>query len=131
MENKRPVGHGKKVGTGSARAEKGEQVSSRPVGTGSGRTGSFDQRPGQDRKPKEFVGKGGKDKDAEVSPRRKNTRGEAKGDKVVAYTAPAGGESRGRKSKDKDRAKDDRGRNKFADEAPTDLSRTIKKKHSK
>ena len=49
MENKRPVGHGKKVGAGSAHAEKGEKVSSRPVGTGSGRTGSFDQRPGQDR----------------------------------------------------------------------------------
>ena len=49
MENKRPVGHGKKVGSGSARAEKGEQVSSRPVGTGSGRTGSFDQRPENDR----------------------------------------------------------------------------------
>ena len=49
MENKRPVGHGKKVGSGSARAEKGEQVSSRPVGTGSGRTGSFDQRPEKDR----------------------------------------------------------------------------------
>ena len=49
MENKRPVGHGKKVGSGSAQAGKGEKVSSRPVGTGSGRTGSFDQRPGQDR----------------------------------------------------------------------------------
>lgn len=49
MENKRPMGHGKKVGSGSAHAQKGEQVSSRPVGTGSGRTGSFDERPGQDR----------------------------------------------------------------------------------
>ena len=49
MENKRPGGHGKKVGSGSAHVEKGEKVSSRPVGTGSGRTGSFDQRPGEDR----------------------------------------------------------------------------------
>ena len=49
MENKRPTGHGKKVGTGSAHVEKGEKVSSRPVGTGSGRTGSFGQRPGEDR----------------------------------------------------------------------------------
>ena len=49
MENKRPAGHGKKVGSGSAHADKGEKVSSRPVGTGSGRTGSFDQRPGEDR----------------------------------------------------------------------------------
>ena len=49
MENKRPAGHGKKVGSGSAHVDKGEKVSSRPVGTGSGRTGSFDQRPGEDR----------------------------------------------------------------------------------
>ncbi len=49
MEDKRPFGHGKKVGSGSASAGKGEKVSSRPVGTGSGRTGSFDQRPGEDR----------------------------------------------------------------------------------
>ena len=49
MENKRPTGHGKKVGSGSAHVEKGEKVSSRPVGTGSGRTGSFDQRPDGDR----------------------------------------------------------------------------------
>ena len=49
MENKRPTGHGKKVGTGSAHVEKGEKVSSRPVGTGSGRTGSFDQRPSGNR----------------------------------------------------------------------------------
>ncbi len=49
MENKRPTGHGKKIGSGSAHVEKGEKVSSRPVGTGSGRTGSFDQRPGENR----------------------------------------------------------------------------------
>ena len=49
MENKRPAGHGKKIGSGSAHVEKGEKVSSRPVGTGSGRTGSFDQRPGGNR----------------------------------------------------------------------------------
>ena len=49
MENKRPVGHGKKVGSGSANVGKGDKVSSRPVGTGSGRTGSFDQRPGENR----------------------------------------------------------------------------------
>ena len=49
MENNRPQGHGKKVGSGSAHVDKGEKVSSRPVGTGSGRTGSFDQRPGDNR----------------------------------------------------------------------------------
>ncbi len=49
MENKRPSGHGRKVGSGSAHVEKGDKVSSRPVGTGSGRTGSFDQRPGEGR----------------------------------------------------------------------------------
>ena len=49
MEKNRPTGHGKKVGTGSAQAEKGEKVSSRPVGTGSGRTGSYDQRPDENR----------------------------------------------------------------------------------
>ncbi len=49
MENKRPTGHGKKVGSGSAQVGKGDKVSSRPVGTGSGRTGSFDQRPGENR----------------------------------------------------------------------------------
>lgn len=49
MENKRPQGHGKKVGSGSVNVGKGDQVSSRPVGTGSGRTGSFDQRPGENR----------------------------------------------------------------------------------
>ena len=58
MENKRPTGHDKKVGTGSAHVEKGEKVSSRPVGTGSGRTGSFDQRPGQDRSGGERSGAG-------------------------------------------------------------------------
>ena len=58
MENKRPTGHGKKAGTGSAHVEKGEKVSSRPVGTGSGRTGSFDQRPGQDRSGGERSGAG-------------------------------------------------------------------------
>ena len=49
MENNRPQGHGKKVGSGSAHVDKGDKVSSRPVGTGSGRTGSFDQRPGDNR----------------------------------------------------------------------------------
>ena len=111
-----------------AKKERGER-SERPERGESGRDRG--PRQGQDRKPKEFIGKGGKDKDADVSPRRKTSRGETKGDKVVAYTAPAGGESRGRKSKDKDRARDDRGRNKFIEETPTDLSRNIKKKHSK
>ena len=94
--------------------------------------GGKDARTGQDgRKPKEFVGRN-TGKDTDVSPRKKNAKTEARGEKVVAYTAPAGGESRGRKSKDKDRAKDDRGRSKFArDEAPADLTRNIKKKHSK
>ena len=94
-------------------------------------SGKDRQRSGSDRKPKEFVGKGTKDKDADVSPRKKNTRTDAKGDKVVAYTAPAGGDTRNRKGKDKDRAKDDRGRSKFVEDTPTDLSRNIKKKHSK
>ena len=111
-----------------ARKERGERGERPERGEGGRDKGP---RQGQERKPKEFVGKGGKDKDAEVSPRRKTSRGETKGDKVVAYTAPAGGESRGRKSKDKDRAKDDRGRSKFIEETPTDLSRNIKKKHSK
>ena len=108
------------------RPEKGDRQQGR------GGRDSKDGRPDQDgRKPKEFVGRTS-GKDTDVSPRKKNTKTEARGEKVVAYTAPAGGESRGRKSKDKDRAKDDRGRNKFArEEAPADLTRNIKKKHSK
>ena len=90
------------------------------------------QQDGQKRTPKEFVGKK-KDGDDSASPRRKQTaKTDARGEKVVAYTAPANGDKRGRKSKDKDREKDDRGRNKFGrDEAPADLTRNIKKKHSK
>ncbi len=86
---------------------------------------------GQERKPKEFVGRNA-GKDGDVSPRRKNAKTEAKGEKVVAYTAPPTSDNRGRKSKDKDRAKDSRGKSKFMqEEAPADLSRNIKKKHSK
>ena len=106
-------------------------------GQGAGKDGrkperKTDGKPGQqDRKPKEFVGRNA-GKDAEVPPRKKNPKTEGRGEKVVAYTAPAGGDNRGRKSKEKDRAKDDRGRNKFAhDDLPTDLTRNIKKKHSK
>ena len=90
------------------------------------------QQDGQKRTPKEFVGKK-KDGDDSASPRRKQAaKTDARGEKVVAYTAPANGDKRGRKSKDKDREKDDRGRNKFGrDEAPADLTRNIKKKHSK
>ncbi|MBQ6670666.1 MAG: translation initiation factor IF-2 [Firmicutes bacterium] len=91
----------------------------------------------QKRTPKEFVRKGasGKDGQGEASaPRRKpGQKTDARGERVVAYTAPAGGsDKRGRKSKDKDREKDDRGRSRFAnEEMPSDLSRNIKKKHSK
>ncbi|MCR5009545.1 MAG: translation initiation factor IF-2 [Clostridia bacterium] len=90
------------------------------------------QQDGQKRTPKEFVGKK-KDGEDSASPRRKQAaKTDARGEKVVAYTAPTGGDKRGRKSKDKDREKDDRGRNKFGrEEAPADLTRNIKKKHSK
>ena len=91
------------------------------------------KQEGEKRTPKEFVGKK-KDGDESASPRRKQTaKTDARGEKVVAYTAPSGGQDkRGRKSKDKDREKDDRGRGKFGrEEAPADLSRNIKKKHSK
>ena len=90
------------------------------------------QQDGQKRTPKEFVGKK-KDGDDSASPRRKQTaKTDARGEKVVAYTAPTGGDKRGRKGKDKDREKDDRGRSKFGrDEVVTDLTRSIKKKHSK
>ena len=90
------------------------------------------QQDGQKRTPKEFVGKK-KDGEESASPRKKQTaKTDARGEKVVAYTAPTGGDKRGRKSKDKDREKDDRGKGRFArEEMPTDLSRSIKKKHSK
>ena len=90
------------------------------------------QQDGQKRTPKEFVGKK-KDVDDNASPRKKQAaKTDARGEKVVAYTAPGGADKRGRKGKDKDREKDDRGKNKFGrDEAVTDLTRNIKKKHSK
>ena len=86
------------------------------------------------RKPKEFVGKkpvnSGKD-----APRTKNAPGTAKGDKVVAYTAPSGGSQNGGKAKDRnDKKKKNADRDKFGskfNEAPMDLSRKNKNKHSK
>ena len=114
-----------------------ERVEGKGSGKGSkqeGRKGDRNKEgasSGQDRKPKEFVGRNAV-KDGDVSPRRKNARTEARGEKVVAYTAPPASDNRGRKSKDKDRAKDNRGKSKFMqDETPADLTRNIKKKHSK
>jgi len=85
-----------------------------------------------DRKPKEYVGKKGEAKDGENAPRKKNTpKTDAKGEKVVAYTASQNGDNRGRKGKDKDRDKQGKKIKGMFDEMPTDLSRNIKKKHSK
>ncbi|MCR4805478.1 MAG: translation initiation factor IF-2 [Clostridia bacterium] len=80
-----------------------------------------------DRKPKEYKGKqGGKPETS--SPRKKDFGGkktnEGGREKVVAYTAPAGGDTRRRNKKDKDV------RDKF-EEQLTDLTKSAKKKHSK
>ncbi len=87
--------------------------------------GKKDSKPG-DRKPKEYKGKQNAQGSA-ASPRKKEFGGkkttEGGREKVVAYTAPAGGDSRRRK-KDKDT------RDKF-EEQLTDLTKSAKKKHSK
>ena len=79
-----------------------------------------------DRKPKEYKGKQGGNA-APASPRKKDFGGkkttEGGREKVVAYTAPAGGDNRRRK-KDKDT------RDRF-EEQLTDLTKSAKKKHSK
>ena len=130
---KKPQKHGGKEG------KENREIRERDKDKEGGKDRQRGQKPagrtqGQpERKPKEYVGKN-QGKDGDASPRRKQMpKTDAKGEKVVAYTAPAGStDKRGRKSKDKDRAKDDRGKNKFAaEEMQTDLSRSIKKKHSK
>ncbi|MDO5331343.1 MAG: translation initiation factor IF-2 [Bacillota bacterium] len=84
------------------------------------------------KKPKEYVGKRGENKDADNAPRKKNfAKTDAKGEKVVAFTSSQNGDNRGKKGKDKDRDKNKRKEKDFFDEMPTDLSRNIKKKHSK
>ena len=81
---------------------------------------------GGDRKPKEYKGKKA-DSAQGTSPRKKDFGGkrttEGGREKVVAYTAPAGGDTRRRK-KDKDT------RDRF-EEQLTDLTKSAKKKHSK
>ncbi|MBR6969915.1 MAG: translation initiation factor IF-2 [Firmicutes bacterium] len=85
-----------------------------------------DGKPG-DRKPKEYKGKQSGGNAAGSSPRKKEFGGkktnEGGREKVVAYTAPAGGDTR-RKKKDKDN------RDRF-EEQLTDLTKSAKKKHSK
>jgi len=86
----------------------------------------------KDKKPKEYVGKRGENKDADNAPRKKNfAKTDAKGEKVVAFTSAQNGDNRGKKGKDKDRNKSEKKNRDFFDEMPTDLSRNIKKKHSK
>ncbi len=88
------------------------------------------------RKPKEYVGKkkDGKSGDS-AAPRTKNAPGTAKGDKVVAFTAPSGGSQNGGKAKNKnDKKKNNADRDKFGskfNDAPIDLSKKNKNKHSK
>ncbi len=89
--------------------------------------GKKDGKP-SDRKPKEYKGKQGTAASSgSASPRKKDFSGkkasEGGREKVVAYTAPAGGDSRRRK-KDKDT------RDRF-EEQLTDLTKSAKKKHSK
>ena len=85
------------------------------------------------KQPKEFVGR--KRETAEAAPRKKVSSG--KGDKVVAYQAPAGGSQNGGNSKggkNNRKSKDTGDRDKFGskfNEMPTDLSRKNKNKHSK
>ncbi|MBO5516702.1 MAG: translation initiation factor IF-2 [Firmicutes bacterium] len=87
--------------------------------------GKKDGKP-SDRKPKEYKGKQSGNA-APSSPRKKEFSGkktsEGGREKVVAYTAPAGGDNRRRK-KDKDT------RDRF-EEQLTDLTKSAKKKHSK
>ena len=94
------------------------------------------KKPAENRKPKEYVGKKKDGKAAEASaPRTKNAPGTAKGDKVVAFTAPSGGSQNGGKAKNKnDKKKNNADRDKFGskfNDAPVDLSKKNKNKHSK
>lgn len=97
-----------------------------------------DQKKGEnknkknERKPKEYVGKKGDSKE-EIAPRKKNVpKTDPKGEKVVAYTASQNGDNRGKKNnKGKDKDKEGKRNKSIYDDIPTDLSRNIKKKHSK
>ncbi len=86
-----------------------------------------------DRKPKEYVGKKGENNKEESAPRKKNVpKTDAKGEKVVAFTASQNGDNRGKKNnKNKDKDKEGKRNKSMFDDMPTDLSRNIKKKHSK
>ncbi|MCQ2561176.1 MAG: translation initiation factor IF-2 [Clostridia bacterium] len=81
-----------------------------------------------DRKPKEFKGKKDGANGEQSSPRKKDFSGkktnEGGREKVVAYTAPAAGDSR-RKKKDKDK------KDRFEEQSVMDLTKSSKKKHSK
>ncbi len=88
------------------------------------------------RKPKEYVGKKKEGQGSDASaPRTKNVTGTTKGDKVVAFTAPSGGSQNGGKAKNKNDKKKNQGdRDKFGskfNDAPVDLSKKNKNKHSK
>jgi translation initiation factor IF-2 len=94
------------------------------------------KKNGDPRKPKEYVGKKKEGKSADsAAPRTKNAPGTAKGDKVVAFTAPSGGSQNGGKAKNKnDKKKNNADRDKFGskfNDAPIDLSKKNKNKHSK
>ena len=108
---------------------------SKPQGGRDGREGreGREGKPAGDRKPKEFVGRGKERKEGDSSPRKKQAptvRGENGREKVVAYTAPAGGgNDKRRKGKDKD--KDSRSKMDRFDAAPLDLTKSSHKKHSK
>ena len=91
--------------------------------------GKGDNKQGGDRKPKEYKGKPGTGSgNSPTSPRKKDYSGKKTNEggkgKVVAYTAPAGGDSRRRKKDNKDN------RDRFEDQL-TDLTKSAKKKHSK
>ncbi len=77
------------------------------------------------RKPKEFIGKKTQET-GDKAPRKRADIQKGKGDKVLAFSAPAAaaGDKR-RKEKDKKDRRD------YIDAGPSDLSRTRKNKHSK
>ena len=94
------------------------------------------KKQNESRKPKEYVGKKKDGKTGDnAAPRTKNAPGTAKGDKVVAFTAPSGGSQNGGKAKNKnDKKKNNADRDKFGskfNDAPIDLSKKNKNKHSK
>ena len=137
---KEPVDYVPNIGVKIIRRAADEPKEERPQKPRQNKGQRSDKEKGekdQKRTPKEFVRKGAPGRDGQgeaAAPRRKpGQKTDARGERVVAYTAPAGGnDKRGRKNKDKDREKDDRGRSRFAnEEIPSDLSRNIKKKHSK